>query len=111
MKSADYAVRLFASSKALLDSGCLAEVDYLISDIDMPVINGFEMLRVVRAELPELPIVLITGHPDMADRWSSIGPDHPRLFNKPFNGQELLAAISDARQNSRPRASPIVTHL
>ena len=65
MESADHAVRLFASTAALLESGCLAEIDCLISDIDIPVMDGFDLLRVVRGAWPELPIILITGHPEM----------------------------------------------
>ena len=45
LESADYAVRLFTSGKELLDSGCLPEIDCLISDIDMPGMEGFELLR------------------------------------------------------------------
>ena len=101
LESADYAVRLFASAAALLDSGCLAEIDCLISDIDMPAMDGFELLRMVHAARPELPIILITGHPDMLSRLPAIGPTHYRLFKKPFDGQELLAAVSGALRNAK----------
>jgi FixJ family two-component response regulator len=103
LESADHAVRLFASAAALLESGCLAEIDCLISDIDMPVMDGFELLRVVHAARSELPIILITGYPDMLNRLPSISPRHYRLFKKPFNGQELLTAVSDAMRNARLR--------
>ena len=101
LESADYAVRSFASASALLESGCLAEIDCLISDIDMPVMDGFELLRMVRATRPKLPVILITGHPDMLTRLPPSGPDYYRLFKKPFNGQELLTAVSDAIRNPR----------
>ena len=103
LESADYAARAFASAKALLDSGCLANIDCLISDIDMPVMDGFQLLQVVRAVRPELPIVLITGVPDMPDRLPPFGAGSYRMFRKPFEGQELLTAISDALQNPPPR--------
>src|ERR1700730_11990377 len=103
LESADHAVRLFGSAAALLESGCLAEIDCLISDIDMPVMDGFELLRVVHAARSELPIILITGYPDMLNRLPSISPRHYRLFKKPFNGQELLTAVSDAMRNARLR--------
>jgi FixJ family two-component response regulator len=103
LESADHAVRLFASAAALLESGSLAQIDCLISDIDMPVMDGLELLRVVRATRPELPIILITGYPEMLNRLPPMGPGHYRLFKKPFNGQELLTAVSDALQNPRLR--------
>ena len=96
LESADYAVRAFASAAALLDSGCLAEIDCLISDIDMPVTDGVELLRLAHAARPGLPVILITGYPDMLSRLPAVGPAHHRLFRKPFDGQELLAAVSDA---------------
>ena len=99
LESADYAVRSFASTAALLESDCLAEVDCLISDIDMPVMDGFELLRVAHAARPELPVILITGHPEMLNRLPAIDPGHYRLFTKPFDGQELLTAVSDALRN------------
>lgn len=105
LESADHAVRLFASATALLESGCLSEIDCLISDIDMPVMDGFELLRVVRAARPELPVILITGQPDMLNRLPPIGPSHYRHFKKPFDGPDLLTAVSDVLQiRSLPRA-------
>ena len=105
LESADHGVRLFVSAAAMLKSGCLAEIDCLISDIDMPVMDGFELLRVVRAARAELPIILITGHPEMLNRLLPNGPGHYRLFKKPFNGQELLTAVSDALQNPQLRGT------
>ena len=96
LESADYAVRSFASAAALLESDCLAEIDCLISDIDMPVMDGFELLRVAHAARRELPVILITCHPEMLKRLPAIDPGHYRLFTKPFDGQELLTAVSDA---------------
>jgi len=101
LESADYAVRLFTSARALLDSGCLPENDCLISDIDMPGMDGFELLRLVHAARPGLPTILITGYPDTLKRLSPLGGSNPRFFTKPFQGPELLAAVSDALRNYR----------
>jgi len=101
LESADYAVRLFTSAATLLDSGCLPAIDCLISDIDMPGMDGFELLRLVHAAHPGLPIILITGYPDRLKGLPPLGGSNPRLFIKPFQGSALLAAVSDGLRDPR----------
>lgn len=101
LESADYAVRVFTSAKALLDSGCLPQIDCLISDIDMPGMDGFELLRQIHAARPGLPTILITGYPERLKRLPPLAGSNPRFFTKPFQGPELLAAVSDALRNYR----------
>ena len=94
LDSANYDVRLFSSAAALLDSGVLPEIDCLISDVAMPVMDGYELARAVQAARPELPVILVTGRPDLLHRPPVDWPGHYRVFKKPFNGQELLTAVA-----------------
>jgi DNA-binding response OmpR family regulator len=48
-----------------------------------------------------LPIILITGYPDTLKRLPALGASKPRFFTKPFQGPELLAAVSDALRRTR----------
>jgi len=96
LESADYRVRLFASAAELIGQDCLAEIDCLVSDVDMPGMDGFELLREVHSVRPSLPVVLITGYPETMKRLSAHAAGNPRVFTKPFRGPELLAAISAA---------------
>lgn len=101
LESADYVVRLFATAAALLDSGQLRDIDCVISDIDMPGVDGFELLRLIHAEREGLPVIFITGYPERLKALASM-PSPPRWFTKPFRGDELLAAIGDAVRSSPP---------
>ena len=103
LESADYGVRLFSSARSLLDSAYLPRIDCLISDIDMPVMDGFQLSRAVHAARPGLPVILITGHSEMLNQSPRPEADHYRLFKKPFDGQELLAAVGEALRNPRQR--------
>jgi FixJ family two-component response regulator len=96
LESADYRVCPFASGAELVDSGCLAEIHCLVSDIDMPGMDGFELLREVHRLRPGLPVVLITGYPETIKRLPVPHGGNPRVFTKPFRGPELLTAISEA---------------
>jgi FixJ family two-component response regulator len=98
-------VRLYSSARALLESAYFPEMDCLISDIDMPVMDGFELLRAVRAARPQLPIILITGHPELLRDLPPLDPGRYQLFKKPFDGQKLLTAVSDALRSPRQRSA------
>lgn len=101
LESADYAVRLFASGTELLEGGALAGIDCLISDIDMPGMDGFELLRLIHAERPGLPTILITGYPETLKQLPPLGGSKPSFFTKPFQGPELLKAVGDALRRAR----------
>ena len=105
LESAGYTVRAFPSAVALLESAILADIDCLISDIDLPRIDGFELLRLTNAARPELPVILITGHPELANRSPLAGRGYYRLFKKPFDGRELLTAVSEAMHQPGERSS------
>ena len=93
LESAGHAVRTFGSAQALLDSKAVPEIDCLITDIGMPGMDGFELQRRINERRPELPVILITGRHEIAERPQA---RHNRFFRKPFDGQTLLAAIGEA---------------
>ena len=101
LESADYDVRLFSSARALLESGGLPEIDCLISDVAMPVMDGFELARAVQAARPGLPVILVTGRSDLLSRAPLDWSGRYLLFKKPFDGQELLTAVGDALRSPK----------
>ena len=104
LNSADYEVRLFSTAAALLESGGLAEIDCLISDVAMPLMDGFELARAAQAARPALPVILVTGRPDLLRRSRVDGLGQYRVFKKPFDGRELLTAVTLMVKSPRPRA-------
>jgi CheY-like chemotaxis protein len=65
-------------------------VDFVLSDIQMPVLNGVELLKRVRAKNPFIPIVLLaTGESQItSDEAKALGAAD--LISKPFKIKELL---------------------
>ena len=65
LEAEGYDVRLYSSATTVWTRGGLSEIDCLISDIGMPEMNGFELRRLALSERPELPVILITGRPEL----------------------------------------------
>jgi FixJ family two-component response regulator len=95
LESAQYDVRVHSSGRSLLVSG-LSNIDCLITDIGMPVMDGFELRDRVRQLRPKLPVFLITGRRDLALTRQDDGQGETKLFSKPFDGPALIAAIANA---------------
>lgn len=76
------------------------KVDLIFSDIKMPVCDGVEMLKEVRARDPKLPVVfLATGFADI-DAEEAKKRGAAGLLRKPFTIQDLFAAVESALANA-----------
>lgn len=72
-----------------------AEFDLLLTDLNMPVVNGVELVRSVRSLYPSLPIVLMSGAsaewmPDLVHA----GFDDLPLLSKPISVSQLLEVVT-----------------
>jgi FixJ family two-component response regulator len=97
LESAGYAVQVYPTAAALLTSG-IANIDALITDVGLPMMDGFELRDHVKLARPELPVILISGRRDLASVQSIDSRGYAEFFRKPFDGQALLAAIGQALQ-------------
>jgi len=104
LEAAGYDVRLYTSAKTVWTRGGLSDIDCLISDIGMPDMDGLELRRLALSERPELPVILITGRPELRAQHSS-NIERDRYFEKPFDGRQLLAAIRAALGSARPKGA------
>jgi FixJ family two-component response regulator len=69
-------------------------VNLVIADQAMPQMTGTELAKVIKAEWPNLPIVLATGHDELP---LGANAELPNLA-KPFRLNDLAQAIADAIQ-------------
>ncbi len=67
--------------------------DLIVLDLMMPKLNGAEVFRAVRAERPDLPILLASGYSLDGDAAPLLEESHTEFVQKPFRGRELLRAV------------------
>lgn len=70
--------------------------DVVVSDIDMPGANGIELLRVVRSTNLDLPVLLMTGAPDIVTAVAAVSHGALDYLMKPVDGERLLHAVDQA---------------
>jgi two-component system, OmpR family, copper resistance phosphate regulon response regulator CusR len=69
------------------------EFDFLILDLNLPVISGSEVLQKVRSENPDVPILILTATDEVAERVTCLDAGADDYLTKPFSFSELSARI------------------
>ena len=87
----------------LLDALRHSAFDVLLTDVQMPAINGFDLLRLLRASnIPQaqaIPVIAVTARSDM-QREDFTAHGFSGCLHKPFTVQELLTEISKEKPGS-----------
>jgi len=84
-------LRTYSAREALQRLDDHPEIALLVSDIRMPEVDGFDLLRVVRHRFNALPVVLMTGLP-VTDE--DIVPAGAAILTKPFSYDDLRRALA-----------------
>ena len=104
LKSAGIKVRAFDSAKAFLE--ILAEVEggCVITDVRMPGMTGIDLLKHLHAAKTDLPVIVITGHGDVALAVEAMKVGAFDFLEKPFDDEMLIGAVRAALQRDADAA-------
>ena len=75
--------------------------EVVLSDIDMPGMNGVELLGEIRARDLDVPVLLITGHPRVDTAVEALERGALRYLRKPIRERDLASAVEDAARLHR----------
>lgn len=67
----------------------------LITDLNMPHADGASVIQYARSRTPDIPVIVVTGHPQMAGSLSTLRPT-PTIMPKPADYEDILQSIADA---------------
>lgn len=80
-------------------------IDLLITDIQMPEVDGLQLLKFADAHYPEMPKLVITGYPSVDGALEVIKSGATDYLTKPFTKDELKQAIKKAFAQGAKRTS------
>jgi two-component system alkaline phosphatase synthesis response regulator PhoP len=88
-------VEIIASGDAALKSVALDPPDLIILDLNLPVLSGIEVCRILRTRpgLPRMPIIILTARTSELDRVTGLDAGADDYVTKPFSLRELAARV------------------
>jgi two-component system, cell cycle response regulator CpdR len=71
-------------------------VDLLLTDIQMPIMDGIALALSAARDFPDLTILLMTGFADQRERASNLNAIAHDVITKPFSIADIRTAVADA---------------
>jgi EAL domain-containing protein (putative c-di-GMP-specific phosphodiesterase class I) len=96
LTSAGYEVATASDGMRAVDLVAQAPFDAILSDIDMPRMTGIQFLENIRQRDAEVPVVLMTGNPDLRTAIQAVAHGALQYLIKPLNMDELLKVLARA---------------
>ena len=97
LTSADFEVIEAADGEAGLAAAAKCRPDLILMDIQLPVLDGYEATRQIKADpaLRAIPIIVITSYALSGDDEKARAAGCDAYFSKPFSPRQLLAKVRE----------------
>lgn len=103
LRSKDYTVETANNGKEAWELIMIKHYDLIISDIMMPRMNGFELLKLVRAQYPDMPMIMLTAKVDRDDIMHAYELGCDDYVTKPFSMDILICKMEAVLRRCRVR--------
>jgi two-component system, OmpR family, response regulator QseB len=93
LKREGFAVNHVTQGKLAIETIKSDPPDIVVLDLGLPDIDGLEVLKSMRTDAPQLPILLLTAKDSLEDKVSGLNGGADDYLSKPFEIPELLARL------------------
>jgi len=87
----------FDSGEAFLDGVKEQDFDAALMDLHLPGLSGIEATRAAHGVLPGLPIIMMTGYPEVGTAEKCAEAGAAAFLTKPISAAALLSALPEPR--------------
>ena len=101
LAAASYTIFRTATGEEGIDLAKLYDYDLILLDLDLPDMNGMEVLRHLRLARVDTPVLILTGSDDTESKLRGFGFGADDYMTKPFNREELQARIQAIIRRSK----------
>jgi two-component system nitrogen regulation response regulator GlnG len=101
LKSAGLEIVTFADGEALIDALSDDKPDLIISDIKMPGMHGYDLLKHIKNNYDKLPVIIMTAFTDMQAAIDAYGGGAFEYIPKPFDLEEAIITVKKALEEHK----------
>ncbi|MFY8093499.1 MAG: response regulator transcription factor CtrA [Niveispirillum sp.] len=91
-----------------LEIGKLYDYDIIILDLMLPDMDGYEVLRRLRASRVNTPILILSGLSDLDNKIKGLGFGADDYLTKPFDKRELIARVQAIIRRSKGHSESVI---
>ncbi len=91
-----------------VDLGKLYDYDLILLDLNLPDMNGFEVLKKLRNGKVNTPVFILSGLNEISDKVKGLGYGADDYLTKPFNRDELIARIHAVIRRSKGHSQSVI---
>ena len=110
LKQNGFTVDLIRNGDEAEDALLINDFDICVMDIGLPKKSGITVLKNIRKENCQTPILLLTARDDIDDRVRGLDAGADDYLTKPFDLSELSARIRALARRSLGRATPVIRY-
>jgi DNA-binding response OmpR family regulator len=105
-----FAVTVVGDGPSAYDYAVTGGFDLLVLDIGLPLLDGFEVLRKLRADRCTIPVVVLTARDSVQDTVAGLEGGADDYMPKPFRFEELLARVRLRLTTERSTELTLLAH-
>jgi len=110
LEQSSYSVDVAGSGEAALDLLAVHSYDTVVLDVMLPGISGLDVVRKLRQQKLDVPVLALTARGSLDDRVEGLDAGCDDYLAKPFAFQELLARVRALQRRSTTVRLPLLTY-
>ncbi|MGA7149030.1 MAG: response regulator transcription factor [Microbacterium sp.] len=110
LQNAGYETVVIEDGGAALAAAVRGDVDLVLLDVGLPTMDGFEVLRELRARGSAVPVIMLTARSSTRDTVEGLDSGANDYMPKPFTFEELLARVRSRLRETTAAIGVSVSH-
>ncbi|RUS58549.1 sigma-54-dependent Fis family transcriptional regulator [Pseudorhodobacter sp. E13] len=99
-----HSVRAFERAQDAVEAAAATPPDAILTDLRMPGMDGMDLLAAIATQARDIPVIMLTGHGDVAQAVRAIQAGAEDFLEKPYDAAHLLSVLARALRARATRA-------